>query len=59
MLSDLAIEQTVTQLPHTGPGENMLFAGITFAVVAFFYARSRQLKKEVRLIRRDFNSGTI
>ena len=54
-----AIEQTVAQLPHTGPGENMLFAGITFAVVAFFYARSRQLKKEVRLIRRDFNSGTI
>lgn len=53
------VEQTVSQLPHTGPGENMLFAGIIFSIVAYFYARSRQLKKEVRLIRRDLNAGTI
>lgn len=53
------VEQVVTQLPHTGPTENMLFAGVLFAVVAYFYARSRQLKKEVRLIRRDVNTGTI
>ncbi len=54
-----AVEQAVGQLPHTGPRENMLFAGIVFAVVAYFYARSRQIKKEVRLIRRDLNAGTI
>ena len=53
------IEQTVAELPHTGPGENMLFAGITIAVVGYFYARSRQMKKEVRLIRRELNAGTI
>ena len=53
------VEQTVSELPHTGPRENMIFAGIVFAVVAYFYARSRQLKKEVRLIRRDLNAGTI
>lgn len=53
------VEQTVAELPHTGPNENMIFAGILFAIVTFFYARSRQLKKEVRLIRRDFNAGTI
>ncbi len=53
------VEQTVGELPHTGPRENMLFAGIVFAVVAYFYARSRQVKKEVRLIRRDLNAGTI
>lgn len=53
------IEQTVAELPHTGPRENMIFAGIVFAIVSYFYARSRQLKKEVRLIRRDFNAGTI
>lgn len=53
------IEQTVNELPHTGPRENMLFAGIVFTVVAYFYARSRQMKKEVRLIRRDLNAGTI
>lgn len=53
------VEQTVAQLPQTGPRENMIFAGIVFAVVAYFYARSRQVKKEVRLIRRDLNAGTI
>jgi uncharacterized repeat protein (TIGR01451 family) len=53
------VEQVVSELPHTGPTENMLFAGVVFALVAFFYARSRQLKKEVRLIRRDLNAGTL
>lgn len=54
-----AVEAVVTELPHTGPTENMLFAGVVLAVVVYFYARSRQLKKEVRLIRRDLNAGTI
>lgn len=53
------VESVVAQLPHTGLNENIAFAAIIFAVVTFFYARSRQLKKEVRLIRRDFNTGTI
>lgn len=53
------IEQVVPELPHTGPRENMLFAGVVLAVVTFFYLRSRQLSTEVRLIRRDVNGGTI
>ena len=53
------IEQVVPELPKTGPGENMLFAGIVLAIVTFFYLRSRQLGTEVRLIRRDINGGTI
>lgn len=53
------VEQTVEQLPHTGPRENMIFAGVTLAIVTYFYARSRQVKKEIRLIRRDLNAGTI
>ncbi len=53
------VEQTVAELPHTGPRENMIFAVVVFSIVVYFYARSRQLKKEVRLIRRDFNAGTI
>lgn len=53
------VEQTVAELPHTGPRENMIFAGAVFAIVAYFYARSRQVKKEIRLIRRDLNTGTI
>lgn len=53
------IEQTVTELPHTGPRENMLFAGALLVVVSFFWARSRQLGKEVRLVRKEFSAGTI
>lgn len=53
------IEQITTELPHTGPTENMIFAGIILAVVTYFFLRSKQLGKEVRLIRRDLNTGTI
>jgi LPXTG-motif cell wall-anchored protein len=53
------IEQTVSQLPKTGPTDNIIFGGIIAAIVVFFYARSRQLSKEVRLVRREFNTGTL
>lgn len=53
------VERTVSELPHTGTGDNMLFAGIVLAIVVFFYARARQEKHEIRLIRRDFNTGAI
>lgn len=53
------IENVVSELPQTGPRENIIFAGIVFAVVVFFYLRSKQLGKEVRLIRRDVNGGTF
>ena len=54
------VETVATQLPRTGASENMLFAGLILSVVTFFYLRSRQLKKEVRIIRHTYNSvGTI
>lgn len=53
------VESAVTELPKTGPTENMLFAGALGTIVTFFWARSRQLAHEVRLIRKDFNMGTI
>ena len=53
------LEQTISELPSTGPTENMIFAGGLATVVTYFWARSQQMSKEVRLIRRDFNSGTI
>ena len=53
------IEQTVKQLPATGPGENMLFAGVLAIVVTFFWARSKQLGKEVRLDRKEFSASSI
>lgn len=52
-------ETVVTQLPHTGATENMIFAGVILAAVTYFYARARQTKAEVRLIRRDLHAGTI
>lgn len=53
------VEQTIRELPKTGPGDNLLFGGGLMTVVTYFYARSRQLGKEVRLIRREFNAGTL
>ena len=53
------VEKVVNQLPHTGPTENMIFAGVVLGVVTYFYARTRQVNKEIRLIRRDLNAGTI
>jgi len=53
------VEQVVSELPTTGPGENMLFAGGVLAVVVYFYARSKQLGKEVRLIRKSAHAGAI
>jgi fimbrial isopeptide formation D2 family protein len=53
------VEQVVTELPKTGATENMIAAGAVLALVVYFYARARQMKKEVRLIRKDLNAGTI
>ncbi len=53
------VERVVEELPKTGPSENMIFGGIVAAIVTFLYLRSRQLNKEVRLIRKEVTSGTI
>lgn len=53
------VEQVVSELPYTGPTENIAFAGILLSIVTFFYARSRQLGTEVRLVRRSINTGAI
>lgn len=53
------VEQVVAELPRTGPTENLIFAGIILSVVTYFFLRSKQLGTEVRLIRRDLNSGTM
>lgn len=53
------VENVVVEMPQTGATENLIFAGTLLSVVTYFYLRARQLKKEVRLIRRDFNAGTI
>lgn len=53
------VEQVVDELPRTGASQNMIIGGIVGAIVAFLYFRSRQLNKEVRLIRKDAVAGTL
>jgi len=49
------IESTVKQLPQTGIGANIIFSLLVIMVVTYFYARSRQMNREIKVIRRDFN----
>lgn len=53
------VENVVKELPQTGPAENFIFSGVVLALVVYFFLRSKQLNKEVRLVRRDLNAGTI
>ncbi|HZJ34855.1 MAG TPA: hypothetical protein VFD55_02470 [Candidatus Angelobacter sp.] len=53
------IEQVATELPKIGPLANIIFAVTILFITSYFYARTYQMKKEIRLIRRDTNAGTI
>ena len=53
------VEKIVTELPKIGLFANIIFAGTVLALASYFYARTYQMKKEIRLIRRDINAGTI
>ncbi len=53
------VEQTTKELPSTGPNENIAFGTVLLVIVTFFWARSRQLGKEIRLVRKDFSASTI
>ncbi len=52
-------ESIISKLPTTGIVANIVFATILLVVVAYFYARTRQLKKEIRIIRHSLNTGII
>jgi uncharacterized repeat protein (TIGR01451 family) len=51
------IESTIKQLPETGIGANIFFSLVVVMTVTYFYARSRQMNREMKVIRRDFNVG--
>lgn len=53
------IEKITTELPKIGPIENLIFAIIVLGATAYFYARTRQIEKEIRLIRKNTNIGII
>lgn len=51
------IEGSIKQLPQTGAGQNIAFSVILVAAVAYFYLRTRQLNREIKVIRHDLNVG--
>lgn len=52
-------EGIVGQLPPTGIFTNTIFALSLLGVALYFYTRTRLLKKEVRIIRHNINTGII
>ena len=51
------VERAVRWLPTAGLGMNVVFSSVIVLAAAYFYMRSRQLTRELRLIRREFNAG--
>lgn len=47
-------EQVVTTLPNTGPGTSLIIGFMITTIVAYFFARSRLISKELDIIRSDF-----
>lgn len=54
-----AAESIFNQLPTAGIAANIAFASVLLATVVYFYARTRQLKNEIKIIRHDVNTGII
>jgi len=52
-------EQVVTNLPNTGPAENIAIATSLTVFVGYFFARTRLMKKELDIVRSEYNTGGI
>lgn len=52
-------EGILMYLPPIDPSANIAFGAVLLMIVSFFYIRTRQLKKEIRIIRHNFNSGVL
>ncbi|MFZ1360952.1 MAG: hypothetical protein WAS27_02955 [Candidatus Saccharimonadales bacterium] len=53
------VEGILGTLPQVGTGINIFFSLVVAAITVYFYLRTRQMKKELRLIRHNINVGTI
>ena len=53
------VENIIGDLPTATIAANLIFSTIVVITATFFYARTRQMKKEIKLIRHNLNSGTI
>lgn len=52
-------ENIINEFPRVGIITNIVFSALLFATVIYFYYRTKQMKKEIRLIRHNLNTGTI
>lgn len=50
-------ETTTTNLPNTGPGETLLVTFLITGAVAYFFARTRLMAKELELVKVDYTHG--
>lgn len=53
------VESTVQDLPTTGPGTNIVAGAVVLGVATYLYLRNRQLSREIKLVRHEFNGGTV
>ena len=53
------VEQTVKQLPNTGPGSNIAISALAAIVIGYFFYRSRLLSKELEVANRLYNAGDL
>ncbi len=53
------LEGIISELPPTSIAINLVISAIFVTLVVYFYVRTRQMKKEIRLIRHSLNTGTI
>lgn len=53
------IESLSSQLPKIKPTEALIISTIVLTVTIYFYIRSRQLGKEIKIIRHNAHTGTI
>lgn len=51
------VEQTVSTLPSTGLGTNIIIGTVLLMAATYFYFRSRLMVKELGLVRQQFNYG--
>lgn len=51
------IEMATTTLPNTGPGTSLIIGFTLTTIIAYFFARSRLLAKELDIVRTDFASA--
>ncbi|MBI3889342.1 hypothetical protein HY312_02085 [Candidatus Saccharibacteria bacterium] len=54
-----AVESIIGDFPTIGIIINIVFSSLLAVTVIYFYLRTRQMKKEIRLIRHNINTGTI